>query len=90
MGLEEVLLEDKAIYMVFEYAEHDFLVHIQELALKQCAHKFCTDIPHLLPANHTSSSAHREKTNPRGCSEIIFVATIEWCGVSSCQLGTTS
>ncbi|GAB5588966.1 cyclin-dependent protein kinase [Umbelopsis nana] len=25
VGLEEVLLEDKAIYMVFEYAEHDFL-----------------------------------------------------------------
>jgi cyclin-dependent kinase 8/11 len=26
VGLEEVLLEDKAIFMVFEYAEHDFLV----------------------------------------------------------------
>ncbi|KAI7897877.1 kinase-like domain-containing protein [Cokeromyces recurvatus] len=25
VALEEVLLEDKAIYMVFEYAEHDFL-----------------------------------------------------------------
>ncbi|OAD68271.1 hypothetical protein PHYBLDRAFT_127607 [Phycomyces blakesleeanus NRRL 1555(-)] len=25
IGLEEVLLEDKAIFMVFEYAEHDFL-----------------------------------------------------------------
>ncbi|RUO95921.1 hypothetical protein BC936DRAFT_142960, partial [Jimgerdemannia flammicorona] len=25
IGLEEVLLEEKAIYMVFEYAEHDFL-----------------------------------------------------------------
>ncbi|KAI8878498.1 kinase-like protein [Backusella circina FSU 941] len=25
VGLEEVLLEDKAIFMVFEYAEHDFL-----------------------------------------------------------------
>ena len=28
IGLEEVLLEDKAIYMVFEYAEHDFLVMV--------------------------------------------------------------
>lgn len=26
ISLEEVLLEDKAIFMVFEYAEHDFLV----------------------------------------------------------------
>lgn len=26
VSLEEVLLEDKAIFMVFEYAEHDFLV----------------------------------------------------------------
>ncbi len=25
-ALREVLLEDKSIYMVFEYAEHDFLV----------------------------------------------------------------
>ncbi|KAI8365320.1 kinase-like domain-containing protein [Radiomyces spectabilis] len=25
VGLEEVILEDKAIFMVFEYAEHDFL-----------------------------------------------------------------
>jgi hypothetical protein len=27
-SLREVLLEDKSIYMVFEYAEHDFLVSI--------------------------------------------------------------
>lgn len=26
MALKEVILEDKSIYMVFEYAEHDFLV----------------------------------------------------------------
>jgi cyclin-dependent kinase 8/11 len=26
VALREVILEDKAIYMVFEYAEHDFLV----------------------------------------------------------------
>jgi cyclin-dependent kinase 8/11 len=26
VALKEVLLEDKSIYMVFEYAEHDFLV----------------------------------------------------------------
>jgi cyclin-dependent kinase 8/11 len=28
VALREVILEDKAIYMVFEYAEHDFLVRI--------------------------------------------------------------
>lgn len=26
VALREVILEDKAIYLVFEYAEHDFLV----------------------------------------------------------------
>jgi cyclin-dependent kinase 8/11 len=26
VALKEVLLEEKSIYMVFEYAEHDFLV----------------------------------------------------------------
>lgn len=28
VSLKEVILEDKSIYMVFEYAEHDFLVRI--------------------------------------------------------------
>jgi cyclin-dependent kinase 8/11 len=28
VALREVILEDKAIYMVFEYAEHDFLVRL--------------------------------------------------------------
>jgi hypothetical protein len=27
-ALKEVLLEDKSIYMIFEYAEHDFLVSL--------------------------------------------------------------
>ena len=26
--MKEVILEDKSIYMVFEYAEHDFLVRL--------------------------------------------------------------
>jgi cyclin-dependent kinase 8/11 len=26
VSLKEVILEDKSIYMVFDYAEHDFLV----------------------------------------------------------------
>ena len=26
VALKEVILEEKSIYMVFEYAEHDFLV----------------------------------------------------------------
>jgi cyclin-dependent kinase 8/11 len=29
VALREVILEDKSIYMVFEYADHDFLVHVQ-------------------------------------------------------------
>jgi len=28
VALKEVILEDKSIYMVFEYAEHDFLVRL--------------------------------------------------------------
>ena len=28
VALKEVILEDKSIYMVFEYAEHDFLVSL--------------------------------------------------------------
>lgn len=28
VALKEVMLEDKSIYMVFEYAEHDFLVRL--------------------------------------------------------------
>jgi cyclin-dependent kinase 8/11 len=30
VALREVILEDKAIHMVFEYAEHDFLVRIPD------------------------------------------------------------
>jgi hypothetical protein len=28
-ALREVMLEEKSIYLVFEYAEHDFLVGVQ-------------------------------------------------------------
>ena len=54
VALKEVILEDKSIYMVFDYAEHDFLVRISPLiyttwltplvsklsitTLKPCAH----------------------------------------------------
>lgn len=31
VALKEVILEDKSIYMVFEYAEHDFLVSTSNL-----------------------------------------------------------
>lgn len=33
VALKEVILEDKSIYMVFEYAEHDFLVCLPVYAL---------------------------------------------------------
>lgn len=43
MALREVILEDKAIYMVFEYAEHDFLVcHCSLLGKQHLAHT-CVD-----------------------------------------------
>lgn len=34
IALREVMLEEKSIYMVFEYAEHDFLVSVVFLWLK--------------------------------------------------------
>jgi len=30
VAMKEVILEDKSIYMVFEYAEHDFLVRLSD------------------------------------------------------------
>lgn len=36
VALKEVILEDKSIYMVFEYAEHDFLVCPITTAIKVC------------------------------------------------------
>jgi hypothetical protein len=34
VALKEVILEDKSIYMVFEYAEHDFLVSLLLMVLR--------------------------------------------------------
>ena len=34
VALKEVILEDKSIYMVFEYAEHDFLVSVSLTVLR--------------------------------------------------------
>jgi cyclin-dependent kinase 8/11 len=35
VSLKEVILEDKSIYMIFEYAEHDFLVRfVYAMALR--------------------------------------------------------
>jgi cyclin-dependent kinase 8/11 len=36
VSLREVILEDKAIYMVFEYAEHDFLVSVMFCPVLSC------------------------------------------------------
>lgn len=56
MSLEEVLLEDKAIFMVFEYAEHDFLV--KDKAMR--AETMTTDTNPKVPptANHPLSFTH--------------------------------
>lgn len=86
VGLEEVLLEDKAIYMVFEYAEHDFLVN-----------SIFTDrnlITHLLIcvplANYTPSFTYRTETDTRSRCQVISMAIAEWSGLFACQLGITS
>lgn len=56
VSLEEVLLEDKAIFMVFEYAEHDFLV--KDKAMR--AETMTTDTNPKVPptANHPLSFTH--------------------------------
>ena len=65
--LREVMLEDKSIYMIFEYAEHDFLVSLrlsifsslcEECALFTLKHSTrppCS-LPVLVPAADHSSS----------------------------------
>ena len=61
VALREVILEDKAIYMVFEYAEHDFLVsHVDQ------AHpSSCQDLnSHTDPANHPPSLPNHSLRNP--------------------------
>jgi cyclin-dependent kinase 8/11 len=58
VALREVILEDKAIYMVFEYAEHDFLVSPSpcnyqtdcQAEIKQIIHHHSQTIRSPLPA----------------------------------------
>ncbi|CAO3625760.1 unnamed protein product [Cunninghamella blakesleeana] len=67
VGLEEVLLEDKAIFMVFEYAEHDFLqiIHhhlhmerkpIQEVVIKSILWQLINGVAYL----HANWVLHRD------------------------------
>ncbi|ORX50943.1 Pkinase-domain-containing protein [Hesseltinella vesiculosa] len=67
VGLEEVLLEDKAIFMVFEYAEHDFLqiIHhhlhierkpIQEVVVKSLLWQLINGVAYL----HANWVLHRD------------------------------
>ncbi|ORZ10544.1 kinase-like domain-containing protein [Absidia repens] len=67
VGLEEVLLEDKAIFMVFEYAEHDFLqiIHhhlhterksIQEIVIKSILWQLINGVAYL----HANWVLHRD------------------------------
>ncbi|KZS91364.1 CMGC/CDK/CDK8 protein kinase [Sistotremastrum niveocremeum HHB9708] len=67
VALREVVLEDKSIYMVFEYAEHDFLQIIHHFSttvramvppslLKSCIHQLLNGLVYL----HTCHIQHRD------------------------------
>jgi hypothetical protein len=78
-ALREVMLEEKSIYLIFEYAEHDFLVRANfgypELILKLTQY-------YIFLANHTSSFFDSNfNSNPR--FEIAPVAITEWCRLSA-------
>ena len=45
VALKEVILEDKSIYMVFEYAEHDFLVSQPDLEMTLYSEIFSANNP---------------------------------------------
>lgn len=49
VALKEVILEDKSIYMVFEYAEHDFLVSQPDLGILLCSEIFLANNPPPFP-----------------------------------------
>lgn len=70
VALEEVLLEDKAIFMVFEYAEHDFLVSAQNNKIVSLQSKKKSNL-----ANYSLSFAYGKKTDPRSHCQVTAVAT---------------
>lgn len=53
VALREVILEDKSIYMVFEYAEHDFLVSIPTSPLSNQSHHHVLGHHHILNHHHS-------------------------------------
>lgn len=67
VALKEVILEDKSIYMVFEYAEHDFLqvihhysqtlrIQIQSMVLKPMVYQLLNGLVYL----HSAHILHRD------------------------------
>jgi hypothetical protein len=57
VSLREVILEDKAIYMVFEYAEHDFLVSVTLCPVLSCPFLFWST-----PIRRSRSGVHSTAT----------------------------
>lgn len=74
--------------MVFEYAEHDFLVNS---TFTDIVKDLTTDPLICVPlANYTPSFAYRTETNPRSRRQVIPLAIVERSGLFACQLGIAS
>lgn len=74
VALREVILEDKSIYMVFEYAEHDFLVP-SSFGLVERQSKVNGS------ANHTPLFFNPPKYRPSFPPQILHPSTFEWSGL---------
>ena len=67
------MLEDKSIYMVFEYAEHDFLV--REQPTPHYYHSWLTSLP---TASNSSPPTDTQGTNTSGTAEVSHLSAPEW------------
>lgn len=82
-ALREVMLEEKSIYLIFEYAEHDFLAsHFNH---ESYSHDTDPSLHRRLLANHSPSLVDSNVDSPSSL-EIIALAAIEWRRISSRQL----
>jgi hypothetical protein len=75
VALREVILEDKSIYMVFEYAEHDFLVSLPGGTFGSVLISFLANYPSLLNNSSSSSSPFSP--------EVVHSSATQWTRVPS-------